>query len=65
VFGDVHDKGTRNLKRKRLRALGQDVERHMAENGPWQYRLSQLTDAPEVTTAVEPIAAEKQTKIAA
>ena len=65
VFGDVHDKCTRNHQRKRLCDLVQDVERHMEENGPWQYRLSQLYDAPEVTAAVEHIAAEKQAKIAA
>jgi len=65
VFGDVHDKCTRNHKRKRLRDLVQDVERHMEENGPWQYRLSQLYDASEVTAAVEHIAAEAQAKIAA
>ena len=65
VFGDVHDKCTRNHKRKRLRDLVQDVEQHMEANGPWQYRLSQLYDAPEVTAAVEHIAAEKQAKIAA
>ena len=65
VFGDVHDKCTRNHKRKRLRDLVKDGEWHMEENGPWQYRLSQLYDAPEVTAAVENIAAEKQAKIAA
>src|SRR5215510_5127329 len=65
VFGDVHDKCTRNHQRKRLRDLVQDVERHMEENGPWQYRLSQLYDAPEITAAVEQIAAEAQTRIAA
>jgi transposase len=65
VFGDVHAKCTRNHQRKRLRDLGQDVERHMEENGPWQYRLSHLYDAPEVTAAVEHIAAEQQAKMAA
>jgi hypothetical protein len=34
-------------------------------NGPWQYRLSQLYNALEITAAVEPIAAEAQAKIAA
>lgn len=34
AFGDVHDKCTRNHKRKRLRDLVQDVEQHMEENGP-------------------------------
>jgi transposase len=65
VFGDVHDKCTRNHRRKRLRDLVQDVEQHMEANGPWQYRLSQLYDAPEITAAVERIAAEQQAKIAA
>ena len=48
-----------------LRDLVQDVERHMEENGPRQYWLSRLYDAPEVTAAVEHIAAEAQVKIAA
>ena len=65
VFGDVHDKCTRNHKRKRLRDLVQDVERHVQANGPWQYKLSQLYDAPEVTAAMENIAAEERPKIAA
>jgi putative transposase len=53
AFGDVHDKCTRNHKRKRLHDLVQDVEGHIQANGPWQYKLSHLYDAPEVTTAVE------------
>ena len=65
AFGDVHDKCTRNHKRKRLRDLVQDVEQHIQENGPWQYKLSRLYDTPEVTTAVERITAEKQPKLAA
>jgi hypothetical protein len=64
VFGDVHDKCTRNHQRKCLRDLVQDGERHMEEHGPWQYSLSRLYDAPEVTAAVENIAAEKHAKIA-
>jgi putative transposase len=65
AFGDVHDKCTRNHKRKRLRDLLQEVEQHVQANGPWQYKLSRLYDAPEVTAAVERIAAEKQPKLAA
>jgi putative transposase len=65
VFGDVHDKCTRNHKRKRLRDVLKDVERHIQENGPWRYKLSQVYAAPEVTAAVEDIAAEEQPKIAA
>jgi len=42
VFGDVHDKCTRNHKRKRLRDVVQDVERHVQANGPWRYNLSQI-----------------------
>jgi transposase len=65
VFGDVHDKCTRNHKRKRLRDLIKDVEWHVQENGPWRYKLSQLYGDPEVTAAVEAIVAETQPKIAA
>jgi putative transposase len=65
AFGDVHDKCTRNHKRKRLRDLVRDVERHVQAHGPWPYKLSQLYDAPAVTAAVERIAAEKQPKRAA
>ena len=65
VFGDVHDKCTRNHTRKRLRDLVQDVERHMQVNGPWRYNLSELYQAPEITAAVERIAAEAQAKSAA
>jgi len=52
AFGDVHDKCTRNHKRKRLRDLMADVLRHFRVNGPWPYRLSKLYYAPEVTNAV-------------
>jgi len=65
TFGDVHDKCTRNHKRKRLRDVVQDVERHVQDNGPWRYHLSQLYQAPEVTAAVERIALEAQAPIAA
>jgi transposase len=65
AFGDVHDKCTRNHKRKRLRDLLQDVERHVQDNGPWQYKLSRLYDAPEVIAAVERRAAETQPELAA
>jgi hypothetical protein len=65
VFGDVHDKCTRNHKRKRLRDLVQDVERHMQVHEPWRYNLSELYQTPEITAAVERIAAEAQVKSAA
>jgi len=50
---------------KRLHDLIKDVERHVQENGPWCYKLSQLYDDPEVTSTVEAIVAETQPKIAA
>ena len=65
AFGDVHDKCTRNHKRKRLRDLVGDVVRHLHANGPWLYQLSHLYDAPEVTATVARIALEEQNRIAA
>ena len=65
AFGDGHATCTRNHQRKRLRALGQDVEQPGQENGPWQYTLSRLYEAPEVTAVVESLAAEQQPKVAA
>src|SRR5499433_4273913 len=65
AFGDVHDKCTRNHKRKRLRDLVGDVVWHLHANGPWLYKLSHLYDAPEVTAAVARIALEEQNRRAA
>jgi putative transposase len=65
AFGDVHDKCTRNHKRKRLRDVVHDVVWHLQANGPWLYTLSHLYDEPEVTAAVDRIAAEEQNQIAA
>jgi hypothetical protein len=53
AFGDVHDLCTRNHKRKRWRELGANVVEHLHVNGPWPYQLSELSDAPAVTVAVE------------
>ena len=49
AFGDVHDKCTRNHRRKRLRTVVRDVEQHLSVNGPWRYELSELYYTPEVT----------------
>jgi transposase len=65
AFGDVHDKCTRNHKRKRLRNLIRDVVWHLQANGPWWYKLSRLYEEPEVTAAVERIATKEQNQIAA
>ncbi len=56
-FGDLHDKVTRNHRRKRIRDLVKDVERHPAKNGPWQYRLSEIYQSIEVTQALKQQAA--------
>lgn len=53
VFGDVHDKCTRNHTRRRLRTLIGDVEEHLAENGPWKYELSEIYYTPEVDLEVD------------
>jgi transposase len=52
-FGDLHDKVTRNHRRKRMRDLVADVERHLQQNGPWPYRLSELYQEAEVTQALK------------
>src|SRR5215467_10224742 len=65
AFGDVHDKCTRNHKRKRLRDVIGDIERHLDQNGPWLYKLSRVYDAPEVTDAVACFTAEHQAQRAA
>ena len=65
AFGDVHDCCTRNHQRQRLPDLLADVEDHLHVNGPWQYKLSNLYDEPAVTAAVENIAAEERTTVAA
>ncbi|HWH70478.1 MAG TPA: IS630 family transposase [Candidatus Sulfotelmatobacter sp.] len=63
VFGDVHDKCTRNHKRKRLRDLIGDVLRHVRVNGPWPYHLSEIYYTPAVTRAVSEL--ESETLLAA
>jgi transposase len=56
-FGDVHDKCTRNHRRKRIRDLVRDVDRHIENNGPWKYKLSEIYYTPEVTAAVRKLEA--------
>jgi transposase len=56
AFGDVHDKWTRNRKRKRLWTAVSDVPQHLAVNGPWQYELSAISYTPEVAAAVQALA---------
>ena len=65
AFGDVHDKCTRNHKRKRLRDVVSAVERHLHVNGPWLYKRSRIYDEPAVTAVVERMTAELQDQRAA
>jgi transposase len=53
LFGDTHDKVTRNHTRKQIWRLVEDVKRHLAQNGPWHYRLSEIYFTAEVTAAVQ------------
>jgi len=61
AFGDVHDKCTRNHKRKRLRFVVKDVEQHLQVNGPWRYELSELYYTPDVTAAVQALLLQETT----
>lgn len=65
AFGDVHDKCTRNHKRTQMRDLVGDVEQHLETNGPWPYHLSKIYYTPEVTAAVQALAAQAQLPAAA
>jgi transposase len=53
VFWEVHDKCTRNHRRKRISQLVRDVGQHLEVNGPWPYKLSEIYYTPEVTSAVK------------
>jgi hypothetical protein len=65
AVGEVHDLCTRHSRRRRLRDLVADVETRLPVHDPWQYTLSQVYDEPDITAAVETIAAEEQAKVAA
>lgn len=64
AYGDVHDKCTRNHKRKRIWELIEDVRRHFRVNGPWKYKLPDIYYEPEVTAAVEKMAEDEKLKAA-
>jgi len=53
IFGDVHDKVTRNHKRKRLRDLVADVDRYLEHHGPWLYQFSSLYQEPKITATLQ------------
>jgi putative transposase len=60
IFGDTHDKVTRNHKRKRLRDLIADVGRHLDRNGPWLYQLSTIYQEPDITAALKKLKQHKR-----
>ena len=64
VFGDVHDKCTRNHQRTQITDLVADVKAHLRWNGPWRYRLSELYYTPEVTAALAELKAAAQQRAA-
>ena len=53
LFEDTHDKVTRNHTRKQIWRLVEDVKRHLAQNGPWRYRLSEIYFSAEITAMVQ------------
>jgi transposase len=63
-FGDLHDQVTRHHRRKRMRDLVADVERHLKQNGPWPYQLSELYQEAEVTQALKRHAARSSAAVA-
>jgi hypothetical protein len=65
AFGDGHDGCTRHHQRTRLPDLVTEVGEHLELNGPWKSQLSELSDDPALTAAVEKITAEEQAKAAA
>lgn len=48
---ELSGRSARNHKRKRLRDVVQNVERHVHDNGPWRDSLSHVYNAPESTAA--------------
>lgn len=64
VFGDVHDKCTRNHKRTRLADLVADVVWHLRRNGPWRYKLSEIYYTPEVNAALAELVTAEKLKVA-
>jgi len=55
--GEGHEKWTRKHQRKRRWAVVGDVEKHWSVKGPWRDALSEIDDTPEVTAAVQALAA--------
>jgi transposase len=64
LFWEVHDKCTRNHRRRKIEQVVEDVERHMQVNGPWPYKLSAIYYTAEVTAAVKELEKEQLLKAA-
>lgn len=64
VFWEVHDKCTRNHRRKQIGQLVGDVEQHLEVNGPWPYKLSAIYYTAEVTAAVKELEKQRLLKAA-
>ena len=64
VFWEVHDKCTRNHRRKKIGQLVGDVEQHLKVNGPWPYKLSAIYYTAEVTAAVQELENQQLLKAA-
>ena len=64
AFWEVHDKCTRNHRRKKIEQLVGDVERHLEVNGPWPYKLSAIYYTAEVTAAVKELEQQQLLKAA-
>jgi putative transposase len=64
VFWEVHDKCTRNHRRKKICQLVGDVEQHLEVNGPWPYKLSEIYYTTEVTAAVKELENQQLLKAA-
>jgi hypothetical protein len=63
-FGDWHDQVTRHHRRKRIRDLVADGERHLQQNGPWPSQLSELYQEAELTQALKRHAARSSAAVA-
>jgi len=63
VFGDVHDKCTRNHQRKRIDDLVDDIKWHLKKNGPWRYKLSDIYYDREIENEVKKL--KNRTKLIA
>lgn len=53
LFWEVHDKCTRNHRRRKIEQVVGDVKTYLQEEGPWRYNVSQIYYEEEVTAEVK------------